>query len=40
LPIEGLPEPLRVNIDFAALVIDEIIEWLTILCAGATGIRN
>jgi hypothetical protein len=29
LPLEGLPEPLRVNLDFGAEAIDEILERLT-----------
>ncbi len=33
LPIEGLPKPLTVNIDFDAGVIDQIIERLTVLRA-------
>jgi hypothetical protein len=29
LPLEGLPEPLRVHLDFGAEAIDEILERLT-----------
>ena len=29
LPLEGLPEPLRVHLDFSAEAIDEILERLT-----------
>ncbi len=29
LPLEGLPEPLRVHLDFSADAIDEILERLT-----------
>ena len=33
LPIEGLPEPARVNMDFDAGTIDQIIERLSVLRA-------
>jgi hypothetical protein len=29
LPLEGLPEPLRVHLDFTADAVDEILERLT-----------
>ena len=29
LPLEGLPEPLRVHLDFTAEAVDEILERLT-----------
>ena len=33
LPVAGLAEPIRVNIDFETGVIDQIIEWLTVMRA-------
>lgn len=33
LPVAGLAEPIRGNIDFETSVIDQIIEWLTVVRA-------
>jgi len=33
LPIDGMPEPLRVHLDFDAEMIDEILQRLTVLRA-------
>ena len=33
LPVAGLAEPIRVNIDFETGVVDQIIEWLTVVRA-------
>jgi hypothetical protein len=31
LPIDGMPEPLRVHLDFDAEMVDEILQRLTVL---------
>ena len=31
LPIDGMPEPLRVHLDFDAAMVDEILQRLTVL---------
>jgi len=33
LPIDGMPEPLRVHLDFDAEMVDEILQRLTLLRA-------
>ena len=33
LPIDGIPEPLRVHLDFDAELVDEILQRLTLLRA-------
>jgi hypothetical protein len=33
LPVAGSAEPIRVNIDFETGVVDQIIEWLTMVRA-------
>ena len=33
LPIDGMPEPLRVHLDFDAEMVDEILQRLTVLRA-------
>jgi hypothetical protein len=33
LPIDGMPEPLRVHLDFDAVMVDDILHRLTVLRA-------
>jgi hypothetical protein len=33
LSIAGMPEPLRIHLDFDATMVDEILDWLTLLRA-------
>jgi hypothetical protein len=37
LPVTGLAESIRVNIDFETGVVDQIIEWLTVVRALQPG---